>query len=232
VDHRLPPLNALRTFVVAARVGSFIKAAEELCVTPAAVSRSVRSLESHLGCQLFHRSHRLISLTKEGQYYLSHLGDVFDQISLATQNLAAQRSKRPLVVCAYPSFTINWLVPRWSWFARESPVFELKLVTTHTHDIDFESSGIDAAILTDREEYGCCVSERLFTARLVPVCSHNYLPRGTLTKDSDEWGSSLLHSETRPNDWQRWAIANGNERIDPFRSEEHTSELQSHDLYG
>lgn len=217
MDPRLPPLNALRTFVVAARVGSFIKAAEDLYVTSAAVSRSVRSLESYLGCALFHRSHRQISLTREGQYYLSHLGDVFDQISLATQNLAAQRAKRPLAVCAYPSFIIDWLIPRWSRFARESPAFELKLVTTHTHDVDFEGAGIDAAVLTDREEYGTCVCERLFSAKLVPVCSPNYLPPGTLSTDADEWGSSLLHSETRPNDWHRWAVANGNTRIDPYR---------------
>ena len=209
--------------MAAARAGSFIKAAEELFVTPAAVSRSIKSLEDHLGCPLFHRSHRQISLTKEGQYYLSHLGDVFEQIALATQNLSAQRSKRPLVVCAYPSFTINWLIPRWSRYARESPAFELKLVTTHTHDIEFESSGIDAAILTDREHYGSCTSERLFTGSLVPVCSPNYLPPGTLATDSDEWMSSLLHAETRPNDWQRWAASNRNSRIDPFRGQQFES---------
>lgn len=199
-----------------ARVGSFIKAAEDLYVTPAAVSRSVASLESYLGCSLFHRSHRQISLTMEGQYYLIHLGDVFDQISLATQNLAVMRAKRPLVVCAYPTFIIDWLIPRWSRFARESQAFELKLVTTHTHDVDF-SAGIDAAVLTDREEYGACRCERLFTGRLVPVCSPNYLPPGTLSTDAEEWGGCLLHSETRPNDWHLWAVVNGNTRIDPYR---------------
>lgn len=214
---RLPPLNALRTFVVAARVGSFNKAAEELCVTPAAVSRSIRSLESYLGCPLFYRTHRQISLSKEGQYYLSHLGSVFDQISLATQNLIAHRAKRPLTVCAYPSLIINWLIPRWARFARESPAFELKLVTTHTHDVDFERASIDAAILSDRADYGKCVCEPLFVARLVPVCSPNYLPPGTRAIDADEWGSSLLHSETRPHDWHRWAVANKIANFDPYR---------------
>jgi LysR family glycine cleavage system transcriptional activator len=219
MDPRLPPLNALRTFVVTARVGSFNEAASELFVTPAAVSRSIKSLEDHLGCVLFHRSHRQITLTKDGQYYLTHLGDVFDQIALATQNLAAQRAHRPLVVCAFPSFIINWLIPRWSNFARGSSNLELKLVTTHTHDVDFEKSGVDAAILTDRAEYGSRTSEKLFVANLVPVCCPNYLPAGTLACDDDEWGNSLLHSETRPNDWQRWAKANSNTRLDPFRGQ-------------
>ena len=219
MESRLPPLNALRTFVTAARVGSFNDAAEELFVTHAAVSRSIKSLEDHLGCALFHRSHRRVSLTGDGQYYLAHLGNVFDQIALATQNLAAQRAHRPLVVCAYPSFIINWLIPRWSSLARKSSGLELKLVTTHTHDIDFEKAGIDAAILTDRAEYGTRTSERLFVANLVPVCSPNYLPAATLASDDDEWGHSLLHSETRPNDWQRWAEANGNTRLDPYRGQ-------------
>jgi len=219
VDPRLPPLNALRTFVIAAHAGSFNDAAAELFVTPAAVSRSIKSLEDHLGCALFHRSHRQINLTKDGQYYLVHLGNVFDQIALATQNLAAQRAHRPLVVCAYPTFIIDWLIPRWSKFARESTGLELKFVTTHTHDIDFEKSGIDAAILSDRIEYGTRTSEKLFMANLVPVCSPNYLPTATLASDDNEWGHSLLHSETRPNDWRRWAEANGNTRLDPFRGQ-------------
>jgi LysR family glycine cleavage system transcriptional activator len=219
MDPRLPPLNALRTFVTAARLGSFNAAAADLFVTPAAVSRSIKSLEDHLGCALFHRMHRHISLTEAGQYYLAHLGNVFDQITLATQNLVAHCAHRPLVVCAYPSLIINWLIPRWSRFACKPSGLELKLVTTHTHDIDFEKAGIDAAILSDRAEYNMRTSEKLFMANLVPVCSPNYLPAATLASDGAEWSHNLLHSETRPNDWRRWADANGNTRIDPARGQ-------------
>lgn len=112
---------------------------------------------------------------------------------------------------------INWLVPRWSRFSRESDAIELKLGTTHTHDVPFGPSGIDLAILTDCAEYGGCLVELLFTASLVPVCSPTYLPPGTLATDSEDWCGSLLHSEIRPNDWKRWAAANGDQRIDPYR---------------
>lgn len=125
---RIPPLNSLRTFVMAARKGSFLEAANELHITPAAVSRSIRSLEDHLGFPLFHRSHRQVRLTDEGERYLRELGDVFERITLATQNLVAERTKRPLVVCSYPSFMIDWLIPRWSRVHKSDPRIELKFL--------------------------------------------------------------------------------------------------------
>lgn len=208
MDPRLPPLNALRTFVMAARNGSFVKAADELGVTPAAVSRSMRSLEDYLGCALFHRMHRQIALTREGQFYFDNLDDIFDRITLATQNLIAQRAARPLVLCAYPSFIVNWLVPRWSKHLQTHPEVQLRIVTTLSHDIPFESKGIDLAILSDRAEYPHCVSSFLFQATLVPVCRPDYLPPGTLTRDLSDWQNAILHCETRPNDWERWSRSN------------------------
>lgn len=208
MDPRLPPLNALRTFVAAARTGSFAKAAEELSVTPAAVSRSIRSLEEYLGLHLFRRMNRWIELTPEGKKYFEELDDIFDRITLSTQNLKAQLADRPLVVCAYPSFIVNWLVPRWSRHMQSKTDIQLKMVTTLSHDIDFEGSGINLALLTDRSEYPGCISTKLFSATLVPICRPDYLPPGTTTQDVDEWKGALLHSETRPNDWERWAKAN------------------------
>lgn len=214
---RFPPLTSVRTFITAARAGSFLKAADELCVTPAAVSRSVRTLEDYLGCPLFHRGHRQIELTEDGQFYLRELGDAFERIALATQNLAARRMKRPLAVCAFPSFILDWLIPRWSSQQLRENSFDLRFVTTHTHDVDF-SGEIDVAILTDREVYRNNTCEKLFTASLVPVCSPNYLPPGTSADDVEEWADGLLVSETRPNDWDRWREANGGRwRFDPFR---------------
>ncbi|MFZ7094418.1 LysR substrate-binding domain-containing protein [Primorskyibacter sp. 2E233] len=208
MDPRLPPLNALRTFVMAARIGSFVKAATELSVTPAAVSRSIRSLEDYLGCELFHRMNRQISLTREGQIYVDSLADVFDRIALATQNLAEQRADRPLVICAYPSFIVSWLIPRWSRYLQTHPDAQLRIVTTLSHDIPFERKGIDLAILSDSSDDPRYISTRLFETTLVPVCRPNYLPPDTLTGDAADWQNALLHCDTRPNDWVRWAQAN------------------------
>jgi LysR family glycine cleavage system transcriptional activator len=193
-----------------------MKAAEDLCVTPAAVSRGVRALEDYLGCTLFHRRHRQVVLTEDGQRYLHDLGDAFERIALAGANLVARRSKRPLVICAFPSFTIEWLIPHWSHSAQRREDFDLRFVTTHTHSIDF-SGEIDVAILTDRAVYGDNNCESLFIANLVPICSPNYLPPGTTIEDTGEWSDQLLFSETRPNDWARWAEINGRTEFDCYR---------------
>lgn len=209
MDPRLPPLNAVRTFVMAARTGSFVKAANELSVTPAAVSRSIRSLEDFLGCGLFHRMHRQTSLTREGQIYFESLADIFDRIALATQALVEQRADRPLVICAYPSFIISWLVPRWSRYLQTHPDVQLRIVTTLSHDIPFETKGIDLAILSDSVDDPRYISTRLFETTLVPVCRPDYLPPETLTGDVADWQNALLHCDTRPGDWERWSKANG-----------------------
>lgn len=209
MDPRLPPLNALRTFVMAARTGSFIKAADELGVTPAAVSRSIRSLEDYLGFGLFHRMHRQISLTHEGQSYFDDLGDIFDRIAQATEDLIARRTDRPLILCAYPSFIVSWLIPRWSRHMQSNPDVQLRVVTTLRHTISFDSKGIDLAVLSDCAEYPGCISTKLFETNLVPVCRPNYLPPDTLIRDVEDWQDALLHCDTRPNDWARWSKANG-----------------------
>ncbi|MFV0243649.1 MAG: LysR family transcriptional regulator [Qingshengfaniella sp.] len=208
MDPRLPPLNGLRTFVMACRTRSFAKAAEELSVTPAAVSRSIRTLEDYLGCALFRRLHRSIELTSHGQRYFDELDSVFDQIALATQNLMAETAAQPLVVCAYPSFIVNWLVPRWARQLQTDMSVKVKFVTTHSHEIDFDGAGIHLALLTDRANYPGCLSTWLFAAHLVPICRPNFLPPGTGIMDVEDWQNALLHSETRLGDWGRWAAAN------------------------
>lgn len=209
MDPKLPPLNALRTFVMAAQTGSFVSAANELSVTPAAVSRSIKSLEDYLGCSLFHRMHRQISLTHEGRNYADSLADVFDEISLATHNLVGKNADRPLVICAYPSFIVSWLVPRWSRYLQSHPGAQLRIVTTLSHEIHFEQKGIDLAILSDSLEDQRYISSRLFETNLVPVCRPDYLPPNTLISDVVDWQNALLHCETRPKDWERWSNANG-----------------------
>ena len=209
-----PSLNGLRSFVVAARRLSFTAAAHELHVTPAAVSRSVKGLEEQLGCALFVRNHRAMTLTPEGVHYLDKLEGAFEQIAEATADLHKLRAanlavRRSIKVCAYPSFAVNWLIPRWYRFARTDPGFHLDVVMTHTHDVAFEEAAIDAAILSDRVDYEDCRHEHLFDAHLAPVCNSTYQAPPIEEVACKAWSGHLLHSRTRPNDWKRWAQANG-----------------------
>lgn len=209
MDPGLPPLNGLRTFVKVGRVGSFAKAANELSVTPAAVSRSIQSLEAYLGCMLFHRMHRKISLTREGQIYFDNVADIIDRIKLATLDLKQQRTDRPLIISAYPSFIVSWLVPRWSHYVQSHPDAQLRIVTTLSHDVPFEQRGIDLAILSGCASDPRYISTQLLETTLVPVCRPDYLPPETLLGDTEDWQDALLHCDTRPNDWDRWSKANG-----------------------
>jgi len=112
---RLPSLGALRAFEAAARNLSFTAAANELCVTQAAISHQIRQLEGWLGFALFERRGHSLTLTSKGSAYLPDLTDAFDRMSAATLRLR-ERTDGPLRVTVLPSFASRWLVPRLNAF--------------------------------------------------------------------------------------------------------------------
>src|SRR5258708_17021155 len=112
VGRRLPPLNALRAFEATARHLSVKNAADELCVTPGAVSQMLKALELHLGVTLFRQANRGNFLTDAGQDYLPPVRNAFRQIADATGRIAAPADTGILTVSATPSFAAAWLVPR------------------------------------------------------------------------------------------------------------------------
>ena len=109
---RLPPLNALRCFDVAAKHLSFTKAAAELNVTHSAVSHQIKALEEWLGTPLFRRVNRGLLLTEPGQAYLKPVRESFQKLGEATWRLKAKGRSGPLTVSVMPSFASKWLVPR------------------------------------------------------------------------------------------------------------------------
>ncbi len=127
MSKRLPPLNALRVFDAAARHLSFTKAAEELFVTPAAVSHQVKSLEDFLGLKLFRRRNRSLLLTKEGQNYYLDIKEIFTALNDATRKLQAHSAKGALAVSLLSSFAIQWLVPRLSSFNIAYPSIDVRI---------------------------------------------------------------------------------------------------------
>ena len=108
---QLPPLNSLRAFEATARHLSFSKAADELAVTPAALSHQVRGLEERLGLELFTRRTRSIELTEAAQLIYPGIHAAFETIASALQRLDRMKNDTVLVVSATPGFTVKWLVP-------------------------------------------------------------------------------------------------------------------------
>lgn len=157
-----PPLTALRAFDIAARHLSFSRAAEELHVTPAALSFQIKQLEEHLGQPVFQRLHRGLALTALGAALLPGTRDGFARINTAWRDAQRSLSATRLTVTAGPAFTSKLLSPRLFGFARAHPTVELRLIAS-LRLLDLERDGVDVAI-----RYGLPGAPGLFSHTLTP----------------------------------------------------------------
>ncbi len=142
---RLPPLTALRAFEAAARHMSFAKAAEELNVTPAALSFQIKSLEEHLGTPVFRRLNRAVALTEAGETLAPGCSEGFHQLAAAWGATRRLQDTKILTVTAGPAFTAKWMAPRLYEFAQLHPDIELRF-SASLRRMDFERDQIDVAI--------------------------------------------------------------------------------------
>ena len=211
---RLPPLNALRTFEAAARHLSFTAAAEELCVTAAAVSHQIRTLEDHLGTALFHRSSRALVLTEAGTLLLPDVREAFARLINATRGLRRHAFAGPLTVAVPPSFAAKWLVPRLSGFQARCPDIEVKLISS-SELVDFGRDDVDLAIRYGAGLYPGLHTELLTATEFFPVCSPK-LAQGPppLIVPDDLRHVVLLHDEVPTAlpmvpSWETWLKAAG-----------------------
>jgi LysR family glycine cleavage system transcriptional activator len=223
VNPRQPvPLNALRAFEAAARCLSFQAAAAQLFVTPAAVSHQVKRLEEYLGVTLFHRGHRTVELTAQGNALASSLGELFGQLDLALDRAIAHTAAN-LRVSTVESFAAKWLAPRLHRFHREYPDLKLHVQTGNEH-ADLKRDGIDIAIRYGAGGYTGAIVERLMEAPAFPVCAPSLASdaRRRLAHPDDLRHYTLLHDESavaRPGvpDWSAWLEAVGATQVDATR---------------
>ncbi len=203
----LPPLTALRAFEAAARHQSISRAADELHVTQAAVSRQVKALEQHLGLDLFRRSHREVHLTAEGQRLLPVLTGAFDTIADATDRLV--RDQGLLRVKARTSFGLMWLIPRLHRFQERHPDIEVRL-TTASDEVDFAREDFDLGITFRRDVPLGAPLAYFFLERAVAVCSPSYLAKiGAIETPEDLRRCRLLLNTKDGWDWRVWTQVTG-----------------------
>lgn len=210
---RLPPLNSLRAFVVAARHMSFSKAASELHVTPAAISQQIRQLEEQLGCELFRRASRALALTEEGHACLPGLTEAFENIVDALEQIDAAHEAGPLTISVAPSFAAKWLVPRLEDFRSVHPEIDVR-ISASMHLVDFASENIDCAIRYGAGGYGDLAAEKILQETVFPVCSPSLLQTGALHHLRDLARFTLLHDDSPDQDpscpdWTMWLKAAG-----------------------
>ena len=205
---RLPPLNALKAFESAARSESFTRAAEELCVTQAAISRQVKALEATIGIKLFNRERQRLVMTSAGREYLTVIRDALDRIAGGTERVVQRQNSSKLTVSTSPDFAAKWLVYRLGRFAEAYPGIELSVFATMQH-VDFVREEIDLAVRHGDGTWVGLDAARLCSERLFPVCSPKLVSgRNRLVKPSDILRFPILHLEDSKA-WSRWFDAAG-----------------------
>src|SRR3990167_7882189 len=170
----LPPLNALKLFEAAARHLSFSKAADELHVTPGAVSQQIKALEDYIGGRLFRRTKRALLLTDAAQASLPILREAFDKLEEASRILTARGDSKRLTVSVAPSLAAKWLVPRLDRFHERMPDIEV-WISADMDVVDFAVDDIDLVIRYGGGRYQGLETELLMEESILPVCSPRLL---------------------------------------------------------
>ncbi|UES60090.1 transcriptional regulator GcvA (plasmid) [Roseibium aggregatum] len=197
----LPPLKALQAFEAAARLKSFTEAADEMNVTPSAVSHQVRNLEDWLACKLFIRKGRPIELTKEGMLFFEQVASSFDNIINAGKLLRRSTEPSQITVATMDSFAVNWLIPRLRELANSA--YDVR-VDAADEFVSFETSSVDIAVRYGDGKWPGLNIERIFVDNLVVVCS----PEVHVGSFEELMNQTLLHDESAVG-WPQWISGAG-----------------------
>lgn len=207
---RLPPLNPLLAFEVAARHLSFTKAARELNVTQGAVSRQIAVLEAFFGGTLFERRSNGLALTPNAATYAAELRSAFGEIRAATKAYVAGSASPVLTVKGYTLFLSRWLMPKLPEFNRRHPRINVRLVATSgASHVDFAHDSVDVGIRYGRGRWSGLASHLLFRDALVPVCTPALAETLRLRAPENLVSKVLLQTHARDKDWPDWFAAAG-----------------------
>ncbi|WP_035061654.1 transcriptional regulator GcvA [Andreprevotia chitinilytica] len=206
-----PPLAALRAFEAVARVGSVVKAAEELHVTHGAVSHQLRALEEYLGIELFARKGKRLRLLEEGRVYALQVRLVLEEIARATRAVLAQPRANELFVGVIPSFGQHWLVPRLPTFSAMYPELRLHLRASLEME-DLHTAQLDIAIRMGAGGWEELHQRRLMNDSLLAVASPHFNGGKLPVKPEDVLACPIIQT-AEP--WGSWLMAAGLEERPP-----------------
>lgn len=196
------PLRSISVFHAVARSGSISSAAEELNVTPSAVSQQIQALETHLGTSLMVKVGRGVALTEAGERYFSMIAEEIDRISEATQSIRGLRPVTLLTVRATPTLSSKWLLPRLRSFLDANPDLEVRLNGTN-EVTDFTRETVDVEIRHGRGQWPGLYTEGLTEEWFFPVCSPSYAAAASLSV-ADVAQHRLIQSVKSQVQWPYW----------------------------
>lgn len=215
----LPPLNALRAFEATARHLSFSRAADELGVTPAALSHQVAGLEAFLGERLFNRNARSIALTPAGDLLYPGLNAAFGQIRQSVERVMDTGDAQILVVSAPPGFTAKWLAPRLHRLLATHPDLDVRISSTQTF-ANFTGDGVDVAIRNSTGPFPGLWSRKFLEIETLPVVSPRLIEQhGALATPADLVRFPIIHDDSLGRmfglpTWIDWLRLAGVENLD------------------
>jgi len=217
--HNRVSLKAIQAFEAAARLSSFALAADELFVTPSAISHQVKQLEEQFGVQLFHRVHRAVVLTDAGRRYAEEVSAAFSRIELATRELGRTEKIDILTVHSTPSFATQWLMPRLARFSSLNPDVDVRL-NASTDAVDLVSGAVDIDIrygMRRLQPAGTMVLS--FPAEtIVPLCAPALLEgEHPIRSPEDLAPHTLIHSEVCLVSWRDWMRQHRKVKLDISR---------------
>jgi LysR family glycine cleavage system transcriptional activator len=211
---RTPSLKAIKTFQIAAKHSSFAVAADELCITPSAVSHQIKTLETQLGLPLFSRSARALSLTHAGARYLEQIDDLFTRLDSVTEQLRARYGRNSVRMHVPAYFASELLLPRLSEFAKLHDGIDLRIDTSGGHGRQHVAEA-DISVVVGAGPWNGVVAHALFPQNLVPAASPELLAEKPVRDHSDLNSHTLRVHESRRDDWDRWAASVGLRSLNP-----------------
>lgn len=200
---RLPPLNCLKAFESVARLGSALRAAEDLCVSHGAVSKQIALLERWLGVPVFERAARGMKLNRNGLALLKEVQPAFDRMALAVQEIVAERAIDKLVVSAPPTMTMHWLLPRLTSFMLEHPAIRIQLNNRRDHGGGLPES-VDIVIRRGSSAAPSLAQQHFMSEAISPVCTPALLRQFPIKDPHHLASMTWLTADMRPEDWPGW----------------------------
>ena len=196
---RLPSLNLLTIFDAAARHLSFKLAADELCLSPSAVSHQIRTLEKQLNCQLFIRGNRFIELTEAGSHFHSKVIEGLGLLRGAVESLTLTEAIRPFSISAIPFVVNGFLIPNLKQFNDDNPHIHLDLLS-QTQRVSVDQGQADLAIRHGKDDLSKLKYVHLSSVSIIPVCSPDYWYRYQQAQVKHR----LIGLKQDPKAWQVW----------------------------
>lgn len=200
-----PALNALRAFEAAARLGSFAAAAEELSVTPGAISQHVKAVEAWSGVALFRRRAQGVELTEAGRQVAPVLAGAFDGIGEATRMIREMKPRATLTIAALPSVAQLWLYPRLAAIRSALPGVKLSITALETPP-NLRRDLFDLSLFP-RDPDDCPEGVVLAPDEIFPVAAPQVAAR--VRANGDLTAETLLNDESWASDWPDWAEREG-----------------------